>query len=118
MMTRVGIDLKWTGGSIRMAATSKALDGGLEPAHYAGGEVAIVRDVECILQSFMLPTRKRPHFCFGHRLAHLFVASARFFACSASQLLAGPPMFGPKSIIPRMSRLRDKHLGLLQKLAS
>ena len=80
--------------------------------------MAVVRDVECILQSFMLPTRERPHFCFGHRLAHLFVASARFFACSASQLLAGPPMFGPKSIIPRMSRLRDKHLGLLQKLAS
>ena len=80
--------------------------------------MAIVRVVECNLQLFMLPTRERPHFCFGHRLAHLFVASARFFACSASQLLAGPPMFGPKSIIPRMSRLRDKHLGLLQKLAS
>ena len=32
MMTRVGIDPKWTGGSIRMAASSKALDDGLEPA--------------------------------------------------------------------------------------
>ena len=80
--------------------------------------MAVVRDVESILQSFMLPTRERPCFCFGHRLAHLFVASARFFACSASQLLAGPPMFGPKSIIQGMSTLRDEHLGLLQKLAS
>ena len=33
MMTRVGIDPKWTGGSIRMAASSKALDDGLEPAY-------------------------------------------------------------------------------------
>ena len=32
MMTRVGIDPKWTGGSIRMAASSKALDDGVEPA--------------------------------------------------------------------------------------
>ena len=32
MMTRVGIDPKWTGGSIRMAASSKALDDGAEPA--------------------------------------------------------------------------------------
>ena len=79
--------------------------------------MAVVRDVECILQSFMLPTRERPHFCFGHRLASV-LACAPFFAVSTSQLLAGPPMFGPKSIIPRMSRLRDKHLGLLQKLAS
>jgi hypothetical protein len=98
MMTRVGIDPKWTGGSIRMAASSKAPRRRTRARiHYAGGEVAIVRDVECILQSFMLPTRERPHFCFGHRLAHLFAASARFFACSASQLLAGPPMFGPFS---------------------
>ena len=33
MMTRVGIDPKWTGGSIRMVASSKALDDGLEPAY-------------------------------------------------------------------------------------
>ena len=76
--------------------------------HYAGGKVAVVRDVECILQSFMLPTRERPHFCFGHRLAHLFVASARFFACSASQLLAGPPMFGPISTIPRNEQIEGQ----------
>ena len=76
--------------------------------HYAGGEVAIVRDVEYILQPFMLPTREQPHFCFGHRLAHLFAASARFFACSASQPLAGPTMFGPKSIIPRNEQIKGQ----------
>ena len=70
--------------------------------------MAVVRDVECILQSFMLPTRERPHFCFGHQLAHLFVASARFFACSASQLLAGPLMLGPKSIIPRNEQVKGQ----------
>jgi len=32
-MTAVGIDPKWTGGSIRMAASSKALDDGIEPAY-------------------------------------------------------------------------------------
>ena len=33
MMTRVGIDPKCTGGSNRMAASSKALDDGVEPAY-------------------------------------------------------------------------------------
>ena len=32
-MTAVGIDPRWTGGSIRMAASSKALDDGIEPAY-------------------------------------------------------------------------------------
>ena len=58
--------------------------------------MAVVRDVECILQSFMLPPRERPHFCYGHRLASV-LACAPFFAVSTSQLLAGPPMFGPLS---------------------
>jgi len=58
--------------------------------------MAVVRHVECILQSFMLPPRELPHFCFGHRLASV-LACAPFFAVSTSQLLAGPPMFGPLS---------------------
>ena len=33
MRTRFCIDPKWTGGSIRMAASSKALDDGMEPAY-------------------------------------------------------------------------------------
>ena len=33
MLTRVGIDPKWTGGTIRMAASSKTLDAGLETAY-------------------------------------------------------------------------------------
>ena len=32
-MTTVGIDPKWTGGSIRLAASSKAVDDGIEPAY-------------------------------------------------------------------------------------
>ena len=32
-MTAVGINPKWTGGSIRMAASSKAIDDGIEPAY-------------------------------------------------------------------------------------
>ena len=58
--------------------------------------MAVVHDVECILQSFMLPPREWSHFCFGHRLASV-LACAPFFACSTSQLLTGPPMFGPLS---------------------
>ena len=71
MMTRVGIDPKWTSGSIRKAASSKALDDGLEPAYITAGVFVCV----CV--------------CVVLNLS-----------------------------FPGMSRLRDKHLGLLQKLAS
>ena len=66
---RVCIDLRWTDGSIRMAASPKALHDCVEPRLlYADRKVAVIRDVEWILQSSMLPTRTWLHFSCRLRL--------------------------------------------------
>ena len=69
MIAQVGINPKWTGGFIRMEASFKARNNDFDCAYIMQiGMCAVICDVECILQSFMMPTRTWPHLCCGHWL--------------------------------------------------
>ena len=101
MMTRVGIDPKWTGGSIRMAASSKALDDGVEPAYimqigrwrsFAMWNALYNRSCSCLGRTFAA----------GIGLRHRFYQPLPVLCMLSKPVLAGPPVFDHMSKIKAM----------------